>query len=119
MTDPAALVRAYYRALDDGEYDRLDSLLAPSFSQERPDRRFASRAAFVRFMREERPVTGTRHDLDGVVVDGERAVAEGTLIGPDGEPMFRFADVFDLEDGRLVTLRTYTDSHDEVGIDGG
>lgn len=113
-----SLVRAYYRALDDREYGTLESLLEPAFTQRRPDRTFEDRAAFVRFMREERPMTDTSHEVLTVIVggddgdespDGESRVAvQGRLLDGAGEELFRFADVFTLVDGRIRRLETYT-----------
>ncbi|WP_263020929.1 nuclear transport factor 2 family protein [Natronobiforma cellulositropha] len=109
-TDPAALVADYYRALDGHDYESLASILAPEFTQRRPDRTFEGRDAFVRFMREERPLTDTSHEVREVFADagGERALARGRLLDGDGERLFGFADVFTLEGDALAALETYT-----------
>jgi hypothetical protein len=139
--DRHATVAAYYRALDaaggagtdDGTVEAppaLESLLAPGFVHVRPDRTLEGRDAFVRFMREERPVRETVHELEGLYdraagpsdlaseaardSDSEAptgdVVARGTLRGADGGVLFRFADAFTLDDaGRVVHLATYTD----------
>ena len=107
-SDGIALVRRYYGTLDAGEYDELESLLAPVFVQRRPDRTFQGRDAFVRFMREERPMTDTTHELDDVFGAEDRAAARGRLLDGDGDPVFAFADHFRIEDGRIVALETYT-----------
>jgi ketosteroid isomerase-like protein len=102
------LAREYYRAIDEGDYDALTGLLAPEFVHERPDRTLEGRETFVRFMREERPETGTTHELDAIYRDdGDRAV-EGRLLRADGDLWFRFVDVFTVRDDALVALRTYT-----------
>ncbi len=106
--DPEAAVRTYYDALDAGAYDELEAILAPEFVQYRPDRSLVGREEFVRFMREDRPNKATRHDVRDVLVDGERAVARGVLGDSGGGELFAFADVFDLEDGTIVRLETYT-----------
>ncbi|MFC6837475.1 nuclear transport factor 2 family protein [Halomarina ordinaria] len=108
--DPADLAREYYRAIDEGDYDALAAVLAPGFVHDRPDRVLDGRAAFVRFMREERPDPDTTHDIDALLVseDGAGVVCEGRLRRADGEVWFRFADVFAVEDGALSHLRTYT-----------
>ncbi|MCU4973664.1 nuclear transport factor 2 family protein [Halobacteria archaeon AArc-m2/3/4] len=112
-----SLVRAYYRALDDHEYGTLESLLEPAFTQRRPDRTFEDREAFVRFMREDRPMTDTSHEVLAVIVgsgDGDengaenRVAVQGRLLDGSGDAVFRFADVFTLEDGRIRRLETYT-----------
>ena len=133
-THVRATARAYYAAVDDGDYDRLRSLLAPEFVQDRGDRTLDGRAAFVRFMREERPETAATHELRATYVarrrdlcpDADRdadpsphpdsdpdAPAEvavrGLLRRPDGRPWFRFLDVFALDaEGRLASLVTFT-----------
>ncbi|WP_290819334.1 nuclear transport factor 2 family protein [Halovivax sp.] len=103
-----ALVRRYYEALDEGAYDDLESLLAPTFVQRRPDRAFDGPDAFVRFMREDRPVTGTTHELDDVFGSGDRVAARGRLLDGDGDLLVEFADHFRIADGRIARLETYT-----------
>jgi hypothetical protein len=129
-------VEAYYRALDaegasdgdggdDGDgadHPALESLLAAGFVHDRPDRTFEGRDAFVRFMREERPVRETVHEVEGYydradVADVAAAatppgdlVARGTLRRVDGDDLFRVADAVTFDgDGRIVHLVTYTD----------
>ncbi|MFB6304990.1 MAG: nuclear transport factor 2 family protein [Haloferacaceae archaeon] len=112
--DPLDAVRAYYAAVDAGEYGRLEELLAPDFVQRRPDRTFVGREAFVRFMRDERPRTDTEHAVDalyrrvGDEGDGVGVVARGRVLDPDGTELFAFADAFEAVDGRLQSLDTYT-----------
>ncbi|MFB6302997.1 MAG: nuclear transport factor 2 family protein [Haloferacaceae archaeon] len=131
--DPLDPVRAYYGALDAGNYDRLTDLLAPEFVQHRPDRTFEGREAFVRFMREDRPRTDTEHVVDALYrrvagdgaagdgpggeggpspngdpdADAAEVVARGRVLA-DGAELFGFADAFVVADGRLRSLRTYT-----------
>ena len=105
--DPASLARAYYDALDAGEYDRLTDLLDPAFVQRRPDRTFESRDRFVAFMRDERPMTDTTHVVDGVFPEGPGVAVHGRLLDADGEELFAFVDVFDIDGGRLAALETY------------
>ncbi len=103
-----SIVRDYYRAIDEGAYGNLEELLAPGFAQRRPDRTIEGRAAFVRFMREDRPMTETSHRVAEVIVAEGRAVARGELLDGDGEAVFGFADVFSIREGRLAALETYT-----------
>jgi len=105
--DPARLARAYYDALDAGEYDRLRDLLVPDFVQRRPDRTFEGRDRFVAFMRDERPMTDTTHVVDAVYPEGPGVAVRGRLLDADGEEVFAFIDVFSVEDGRLAALETY------------
>ncbi|SEW11234.1 nuclear transport factor 2 family protein [Natrinema salifodinae] len=112
--DAAALVRRYYDALDEHDYDALEAVLAPEFVQHRPDRTFEDRESFVRFMREERPNPDTRHELEDVIAGDDRAAARGRVVEAgerddgDGTVLFEFADFFDLADGRLARLETYS-----------
>lgn len=123
MDRPAARVRAYYRALDERDYEALADRLAPGFVQERPDLTLEGRERFLRFMREERPRTDTTHAVDAVYVaegpsgsesgsDGESGRTEvavrGRLLGDDGDRLFRFVDVFVAGETCFLRLDTYT-----------
>jgi ketosteroid isomerase-like protein len=108
-TDPEASVREFYAAIDEDRYERLRSLLAPAFTQDRPDRTFDTPEAFVRFMRDDRPMTETTHELDGLYSHGTDLAAQGRLLDASGEVLFSFVDVFAVEDGLIAHLRTYTD----------
>jgi ketosteroid isomerase-like protein len=106
--DGPALARAYYRTIDDGAYDELADLLAPTFVQERPDRTFSGRERFVRFMREERPDTETTHEVRSLYRSEDGVAVEGTLGRHGGSALFDFVDTFRFENGRITLLRTYT-----------
>ncbi len=118
--DRPATARAYYRALDEHDYDLLADLLASDFRQERPDRTLDGRERFVRFMREERPQTDTTHAVDGVYERGPEAgggsadgadvgvAVEGRLRKADGDLIVRFVDVFSFVGGEIAAIRTYT-----------
>lgn len=110
--DRSRLARAYYDAIDDGDYDRLADLLDPRFVQQRPDQTFRGRDRFVAFMRDERPMTETTHAVDGVYPHGPGVAVNGRLLDADGEELFAFVDVFDVDDGRLSALETYVSSGD-------
>jgi ketosteroid isomerase-like protein len=105
--DLEALARAYYDALDAGEYERLRGLLHPDFVQHRPDRTFESRDRFVAFMRDERPMTDTTHVVEAVYPVGPGVAVRGHLLDADGDEVFAFVDVFDAADGRFTALETY------------
>jgi len=118
--DARAAVRGYYRALDAGEYDDLAALLTPECVHDRPDRTFEGRERFVRFMRAERPMTDTTHEIAAVyarvdadpvsagMASGELA-ARGRLLAADGTEITGFVDVFGVADGRIDRITTYTD----------
>ncbi|EMA34847.1 nuclear transport factor 2 family protein [Haloarcula japonica] len=124
MTRPALRqrTRAYYHAIDGDDYDRLASLLAPSFVHDRPDQTIDGRDRFVQFMREERPQTDTTHPLDGLYCrqkDTEEStdsddtataevVARGRLLDADGERIVGFVDVFTFAGDDIERIETYT-----------
>jgi ketosteroid isomerase-like protein len=132
--DAVDAAHAYYRALDDHDYDALSALLTPEFVHDRPDMTIEGRERFVRFMREERPQKHTTHriagvyravdDRDGVDAcapendrdrepdDGSAAettevVARGRLLAADGDRITDFVDVFSVAAGDLVRIETY------------
>lgn len=120
MTDGAERARAYYRALDEGDYDRLADLLAAEFVHDRPDRTIDGRERFVAFMREERPQTDTDHRVEAVFAaregvgsrDGEAGgsiAVQGRLLAADGSVITGFVDVFSLDDAGIERIETYTD----------
>jgi len=111
MSD-AATVRRYYDALDAGADDRLEDLLAPEFVQYRPDRTFESRAAFLAFMREERPRPDAVHEIDAIYDDGRGVAVRGRLVD-DGETIFEFVDVHLFVNDRLMELRTFAGPAEE------
>jgi ketosteroid isomerase-like protein len=102
-------VRAYYRALDEGDYEALAGVLAPSFVQVRPDRTFDGRDDFVSFMRDDRPVRETTHELAAVYRTdaGDEWAARGTLVSSDGDPLFEFVDAFTFEGGAVTRVETF------------
>jgi ketosteroid isomerase-like protein len=116
MTDggargPTEAARAYYRALDCDDYDLLAGLLTPEFRHVRPDMTLEGRDRFVRFMREERPMTDTTHPIDAVYgqQSGAEVVVRGRLLDPDGDRIVCFADVFSFEGRSIAEIRTFTD----------
>lgn len=113
MAEPDATVRAFYAALDEHRYDDLADLLTPDFTHYRPDRTFEGRDAFVTFMREDRPMTETTHEIEGVFTNVTGAAVQGRLLDAQGKSLFRFADVHALSDGRIESVRTYTQGSSE------
>lgn len=109
MSTRADVVRSFYQAIDEKQYDDLRDLLSPEFAHQRPDRALGGREAFVTFMREKRPRTDTIHELDGLYENESGVAARGRLVGNDGERLFGFVDVHTVEDETIVRVRTYTD----------
>mgnify|MGYP000176888797 CR=1 FL=1 len=123
MTDGAERARDYYRALDEGDYERLADLLAPGFVHDRPDMRLEGCDRFVEFMREERPQKDTSHRVDAVFearggVDAggsadddpsERVAVQGRLLAADESVITGYVDVFSLVGAGIERIDTYTD----------
>jgi ketosteroid isomerase-like protein len=105
--DREATVRGYYRALDEHAYEALDEVLAPEFVHDRPDRTFVGRTAFVQFMRDERPMKDTSHELEAIYDDEAGAVAHGRLLDSEDTPLFQFVDIFEFEDGKATRVTTF------------
>jgi ketosteroid isomerase-like protein len=107
--DAAELARAYYDAIDEGDYDALRDVLAPEFTHARPDMTLDGRESFVDFMREGRPQPDTRHIVDAVYDGRDGVAARGRVLDAEGE-LFAFVDVFAVEQGRIERLETYANS---------
>ena len=109
-TDALDAVIGYYEALDASAYDDLAALLEPGFAHHRPDRTLEGRDRFVAFMREERPMTDTTHDLVGLFegVDDGCVAARGRLLDAEDRPVFGFVDVHEVEGASIATIHTYT-----------
>jgi len=105
---PAERARAYYRAIDEDDYESLRELLASGFVHDRPDRTIEGRDRFVRFMREERPQTDTSHPIEAVFESGDRVAVQGTLLRADGSEITGFVDIFSDTGSRVERIETYT-----------
>lgn len=103
-------VRSYYTALDEHRYETFEELLTPEFVHERPDRTLDSRSAFVEFMRDDRPLHTTTHDLREFYPNdaGDELVVRGVLRDEDGEELFTFLDRHVFADDRIARLETFT-----------
>jgi ketosteroid isomerase-like protein len=124
-------VREYFRALDAGEFDRAEEMLAPDCDFEAPG--FSARtpesimgwiqAFMVAF-------PDVRHDLAAIAADGDIACVElrirGThtapLASPTGEVAptgraidLRVADVLRVRDGRIAAYHIYFDRMEFLG----
>ncbi|WP_332897276.1 nuclear transport factor 2 family protein [Haladaptatus sp. CMSO5] len=99
--------RAFYAAVDEGAYDQLEELLTPEFVHDRPDQTLRGREAFISFMRDERPLTETRHDIEAVYVGESELAVRGTLRDADDERLLKFVDVHEGE-ARISAITTYT-----------
>lgn len=109
--DHEAIVRTYYKAIDDDEYGTLGDVLSDEFVHRRPDRTIEGAKTFVSFMRDDRPDTDTEHVLEAVYLEeaNNRIAAEGRLLRSNGEKWFGFVDTFDIDQRGISRIRTYTD----------
>lgn len=109
--DGVALVREYYRAIDEDDYAALTDVLGGGFVHRRPDTMIEGREEFIAFMRSGRPEKDTEHTLEAVYTEdaGHRVAVEGQLRRPDGSEWFRFVDSFEVSGGKVREIRTYTD----------
>lgn len=101
--------REYYRTIDSRSYDDLAELLESEFTHHRPDRTIEGREAFVEFMREDRPMKDTSHEIRSVYEADEGVAVRGRLLDSEGGVLFDFIDVFEFaDDGDVVAVYTYT-----------
>ncbi|MFB6189582.1 MAG: nuclear transport factor 2 family protein [Halapricum sp.] len=108
MDEREATARAYYRALDDHDYETLRSVVTDSFVHERPDMTIEGRDAFVQFMREERPQTETSHPIDAIYETTGALAVEGRLLSAEGNRITAFVDIMSFEGERIDRITTYT-----------
>lgn len=110
--DGEALVREYYRSIDEDDYAALTEALVGGFVHRRPDTTIEGREEFVAFMRSGRPERDTEHALEAVytTANGGRVAAEGRLFRPDGSEWFRFVDSFEIGENGIRSIRTYVHS---------
>lgn len=110
----AQLVERYYEAIDENDDEVLESVLAPAFRHDRPDRTLEGRDRFIEFMLEERPTTDTVHAVDTLFLpeeqpdDAEEVAVHGRLFNTDGTEQFAFVDLFTIGDDGVTQLRTFT-----------
>ncbi len=111
--DGVALVREYYRSIDEDEYATLTDILTGEFVHRRPDTTIEGREEFVAFMRSGRPERETQHALDAIYEEdaSDRIAAEGRLIRSDGSEWFGFVDTFEIGERGVRSIRTYTDAN--------
>ena len=116
FADPDA-VRSYYEYVDDGAYDALVDLFAETVTYERPGQDpIEGIEEFEAFYREVRPLSNGSHEIESLVVDGDRVAVAGRFEGEQGDDRveFGFADFHTFDaDGDIAHRRTYTD-RDEV-----
>ena len=100
-----------FAAIDAEDWDALSGRLHPDVVYERPGYpEFVGRARVLGFYRHDRLVVSGRHEIDGVIVEGDTAASWGRMRGTlrDGSQAdVRFAEVCRFVDGRIRTRRSY------------
>jgi len=109
------LVECYYEAIDAMDADGLAAVLDSEFRHDRSDGTIEGRERFVEFMMSERPRTDTVHAVDTLFLpateddaSGREVAAHGRLFAEDGTELFAFVDLFTVDEGAIVDLRTFT-----------
>lgn len=115
-TEVESVLQDYYEFVDAGRYNDLVSLFAEDVHYERPGQdAIDGRAALRAFYETGRPLEDGTHEIHDIIVDGTTAAVRGTFTGrQNGERVaFDFADIHELEDGKIARRYTFTD-RDEV-----
>ena len=107
----AELIRGMFAAIDAGEFDRLREYFAADVVYERPGYApVRGIEALENFYRHERIIARGAHDLQGIIAEPRAAACWGRFQGLSrrGEPLDeRFADVYELRDGRVARRTTH------------
>lgn len=107
---PLALIRDYYRRIDDQDIAAVLSLFRPDAIYQRAGTRLAGEAELRRFFTQERRIRG-RHDIAQLWAVGEVVIATGRFRGESGSGELRelaFADLwFFASDGLVAERQTF------------
>jgi ketosteroid isomerase-like protein len=115
MSDPESLkntIRRFLGAVDAQDWKAVESLLHPAAEFEMPGQLpFRGREKVMSYYTgAARPVVSSEHNLEAIVVDGNRAACWGRVTGKrkDGsEASILFTEVMQFEDGKIRKLRAY------------
>jgi ketosteroid isomerase-like protein len=104
-------MQALLAAIDAADWDKLHGMLHERSRYEVPGQPpFEGRDAVMHYYRALRPIASGRHDVESIVVDGDRAVCCGRFRGErrDGSRIdLSFADVVLFAAGLILTRRVY------------
>ena len=112
MDSRERLVRRYYEAIDEEEYDRVFDLFSDDVVYHRPGRSsIEGIEAFEEFYLDERPLEDGTHDMEDVLLAGDTAIVRGRFAGrQNGEKVeFGFVDLHEFEGEEIQRRWTYTD----------
>ena len=109
--DPRELIRAYFCAVDANDVDRVLELFHEDIVYERPGYDAISGKDRLRhFFAEERIIAAGRHDIEGLLVDGEHVAAWGSFVGTSrtgADLSESFCDVYQMRDRTIYRRRTF------------
>jgi ketosteroid isomerase-like protein len=110
-SQPARQVRGMFASIDAADWDALAERFDPEVVYERPGYpEFVGRERVLDFYRNERIVVSGRHEIEGVVVEGDTGASWGRMRGTlsDGSQAdVRFAEVYSFARARIRTRRSY------------
>ena len=110
-TDPREVIRTYFDAVDANDFDLVLEQFNSAVVYERPGYPpIRGKARLHQFFTEERVIALGRHDLEGIVVEGDQVVAWGAFAGTSrtGAALSeRWCDVYKFREGRIDRRRTY------------
>ncbi len=111
VTDPRDIIRTYFDAVDANDLDQVLEQFHTDVVYERPGYpQLEGKQRLRHFFTEERVIATGRHDVEGIVVEGEQATAWGAFTGISrtGSALSeRWCDVYWFRDGRIERRRTY------------
>ena len=108
---PKDLILALFRAIDAGEWGSLAAVVHADVTYERPGYdRVTGIDELLRFYRETRIIKSGTHQIEHIVADDTCGASWGKIVGTtkDGaEVNEAFSDVYEFEDGKIRTRRSY------------
>lgn len=111
MTDIEDSIAAIYWSIDHCNWDDLERLLRPDVLYSRPGYPdFTSRADFIHFYKNARPIDSGKHSLRAIITKESMGCCWGAFNGVsrDGEKIdIRFSDWYEFENGLVMTRRTF------------
>lgn len=111
IDDPREVIRAYFRAVDANDVDGAVALFHEELVYERPGYEpILGRERLRHFFRDERVIAEGRHEIEGVLVDGDRVAAWGSFAGTSrtGAALSEsFCDIYEMQDHTIYRRRTF------------
>ena len=106
-----ALLEAYFQAIDAGDLESLPRFFHRDIVYERPGYDpLVGLDAVMHFYRTRRVIASGKHQVEGIVVEGDAGASWGRFAGArkDGSAIDeRFADVYTFTDGKVRTRRSH------------